>query len=374
MNKNKNWTKWFYWFTFGAAIITIYKTLDSFNEVLNWINKLLSVVMPFILGILISYLFYTPCKQTEKIFRKIKIKIISKKSRGLSVLVVYTIAILLIVITINFVIPAIFNSVGELANNMPYYYNIANDYLSNLPDESILSKLNVRDLLNNIKDFDITHFLSFDSIVQYIRGVIGVANGIFTTFVTIIVSIYILLERGEILKFIRNLSKALFKKSTYENLDKYFIKTNEIFFKYISSQILDSFIVGIIIAIALSIMKVKYAVLLGFFIGLFNIIPYFGAIIAVIVAILITLLTGGFYQALWVSIVIIILQQIDANIINPKIVGNSLKLSPLLVIFSVTIGGAYFGVLGMFLSVPITAVIKILILDYIEYKNNFNNA
>ena len=373
MNKNKNWTKWLYWFTFGVAIIAIYKTLDSFNDILNWINGLLSVLMPFILGILISYLFYMPCRKAEKILRKVKLKIINKKSRGLSILIVYTIAILLIILTINFVIPAVFSSISELTNNMPYYYSIANDYLSNLPEDSILSKLNAKDLLNNIKDFDITKILSFDSIVQYIKGVIGVANGIFTTFVTIIVSIYILLERAEILKFIRSLSKALFKKSTYENLDKYFIKTNEIFFKYISSQILDSFIVGIIISIALSIMKVKYAVLLGLFIGLFNIIPYFGAIIAVIVAILITVFTGGVYQALWVSIVIILLQQIDANIINPKIVGNSLKLSPLLVIFSVTIGGAYFGVLGMFLSVPITAVIKILILDYIEYKNKIQN-
>ena len=98
-------------------------------------------------------------------------------------------------------------------------------------------------------------------------------------------------------------------------------------------------------------------------------IPYFGAIIAVAIATLITLITGGLSQAIWMLIVVTILQQIDANIINPKIVGDSLKISPLLVIFAVTIGGAYFGVLGMFLGVPIIAVIKIILNDYIEYKN-----
>ena len=88
-----------------------------------------------------------------------------------------------------------------------------------------------------------------------------------------------------------------------------------------------------------------------------------------ILAALITLLTGGFWQALVMVIVVTILQQIDANIINPKILGNSLKISPLLVIFAVSLGGAYFGFWGMFLSVPVIAVLKLLITDFIEYKN-----
>ena len=83
---------------------------------------------------------------------------------------------------------------------------------------------------------------------------------------------------------------------------------------------------------------------------------------------LITLLTGGVTQALWMLIVVIILQQLDANIINPKIIGNALKISPILVIFSVTVFGAYFGIMGMFLAVPVIAIIKIIINDYLDYK------
>ena len=113
---------------------------------------------------------------------------------------------------------------------------------------------------------------------------------------------------------------------------------------------------------------------LGFMIGLFNLIPYFGAIIAVVIAALITFLTGGLTQAILMVVVVTILQQLDANIINPKIIGNSLEISPLLVIFAVTVGGAYMGVWGMFLAVPIIAVIKLFITDYIEYKNKIKQT
>ena len=118
----------------------------------------------------------------------------------------------------------------------------------------------------------------------------------------------------------------------------------------------------------MAIMKVKYAALLGFMIGLFNLIPFFGAIVAVAIAIFITICTGGISKAIWLAIIVIILQQIDANIINPKILGDKLKISPILVIFSVTFAGAYFGVLGMFLAVPVIAMLKLIINDYLEYQ------
>ena len=97
-------------------------------------------------------------------------------------------------------------------------------------------------------------------------------------------------------------------------------------------------------------------------------IPFIGAIIATVIAGLITLITGGLSQAIWMLIVTIVLQQIDANIINPKIVGQSLKISPLLVLFAVSVGGAYFGILGMFLAVPVIAVIRIVVDDFVSYR------
>ena len=205
--------------------------------------------------------------------------------------------------------------------------------------------------------------------MQYAKGAISLLTGVVDIFVMIVVSVYALLERGKLLKFIKGLSSAILNEEICLKIGKYFNDSNKIFYKFLSSQIIDALIVGILATILMSILKVEYAVLLGFMVGLFNIIPYFGAIVGVMIAIVITLITGGISQAIWMGVLVTVLQQIDANIINPKIVGNSLEISPLLIIFSVTVGGAYFGVLGMFLAVPIAAVLKILINDYIEYKN-----
>ena len=368
-NKNKSWLKWIYWFTFAVAVILVYKTLDSFNEIKNFIQNLFNILMPFVMGILLAYIFYIPSRKIESIFRKSKLKLISKKCRGLGIFTVYLIVIILCTLVVNFVLPNITQSVTDLLENLPTYYSNTLQTIENAPDDSILNKINAQEIIEGLQEIDITKLFSMETISQYAKGVINIATGIFDFFVAIIVSIYILLERRQILNFGKNLCSALFKHETYKSLGMYFRKTNDIFFKFLSSQLIDSIIIGIIISIALLIMDVKYAILLGFMIGLFNMIPYLGAIIAVVIAIIITLLTGGLAQAIWVAVVVIILQQIDANVINPKITGTSLKISPILVIFAVTLFGAYFGILGMFLAVPICTVIKTFILDYIEYKN-----
>lgn len=369
MNEIKNrWRKWIYWFLLGVAIIIVYKALDNFNDMIDAIKGFFSIISPFFAGIFIAYLLYMPCKSIEKICSKSKIKFISKKSRGLSVLTVYIIALLLIMILINFILPVILESISDLFNNAQQYYETAMQKYREIPEESILKSEIINEAMQNIKNLDIKQYFRLDKILEYIISALNAVTSIFEVFVAIIVSTYILLERTQIVKFIKKLANAVFNENVYKNIGKYFNNSNQIFFKFIASQFLDAIIVGILVTIALYIMGVKYAALLGFLIGLFNMIPYFGAIIAVGVSVIITAITGGLSQAIWMLIVVVILQQIDANIINPKIVGKSLKVSPLLVIFAVTIGGAYFGILGMFLGVPVIAVFKILVEDYVEHK------
>lgn len=363
----KNWTKWLYWFTFAVAIIAVYKTLDNFNDIMAFIKKLFGILMPFFIGVLLAYLFYIPSKKFEKLYSKSKV--LKRFSRKLAVFSVYVIAILLVILLFNVVLPAISKSVTELTSNFPSYYESIKGYINELPDDSIISKDKIKEAISNIGNIDFASYFSTEKIIEYIKGVVNVAHGVFSVFVTIIMSIYILLQRDDIVRFMKKLANALFKEETCKTLGKYFKRGNEVFFKFISSQLLDAIIVGIITSIAMLIMNVKYAVLLGFIIGLFNIIPYFGAIVGVGIAIIVTLITGGLSQAIWMGVVIVILQQIDANIINPKIVGDSLSLSPILVIFAVTVGGAYFDFLGMLLGVPVVAVIKIIICDYIDYRN-----
>ncbi len=366
-NNKKKITKWLYWFLFAVAIILVYKTLDNFSAIGNWIKNFLDAIMPFIIGLLISYLFYIPCRKIEGIYKKNrKIKFISKRARGLSILTVYLIAILILVIAINYLLPIIASSIIDLATNIQGYYNSLMTNIDTLPEDSIFKNEIFLDIIDSIKNIDLKQFFNMNKLAEYAQGVINVAGGILDFFVAIIVSIYLLLQRKEIMEFIKKLVKVLFKEKAYKNIGKYFDRSNNIFFNFLAGQLIDGIVIGIITSIAMSILGVKYAILLGFMIGIFNLIPYFGAIIAVIIAALITLLTGGFWQALIMVIIVTILQQIDANIINPKILGDKLKISPLLVIFAVSLGGTYFGVWGMFLSVPIVAVIKVLITDYIE--------
>lgn len=367
--KTKTITKWLYWFTFAVAVIIVYKTVNSLEQIASGIGTFIKNLAPFGLGILISYILYIPCRKIEGAYRKVKkVKIISKKARPLSILTVYLIVLILIVILINFIVPPIVQSIIDLVNNSQFYYDSAVSKINELPEESIWKTEIATRIIEEIKSIDLKQIINVEALSQYAQGAINFAGKIFDIFVCIVVSIYILNSRKQIIKALRRLASAIFNKKVYKNLDKYFHSTNEIFFHFLSSQFIDAIVVGVITSIAMGIMRVKYAVLLGFMIGLFNLIPYIGAIIAVVIAGIITLLTGGVQQAIIMVIVVTILQQIDANIINPKIVGNSLEINPLLVILSVTIGGAYFGIIGMFLAVPIIAVLKVLMEDFIEYR------
>ena len=366
-DRRKGNNRLIYLLLFIIFIIVIFKSFDNLNLFSGGIEKLTGVLTPFISGLIIAYLFYIPCRGIENLFKKAKP--FKKVARILSILIVYAIAILLIVLLIKIVIPAISKSIVDLASNLPGYYNSAMQYVEEMPENSFVSKEDVTNVISNLQQINIAEVFSFDNIVNYIKGVFGVANVIFNIVVSVIVSIYILLDRTRIISYIRRLNNALYNEETSKRVNNYIIKANNVFLKFVSSQILDGIIVGIIVSIVLLIMKVKYAVLLGFLIGLFNLIPFYGSIVAIAIATIITLFTGGFIKAIWMLFVVIIIQQIDANIINPRIVGKALKIRPIIVIFAVTVFGAYFGVIGMFLAVPIVAVIKIITDDYIESKN-----
>lgn len=364
--------RWFYYVSIGLVLIVVYKFLDNFTGIGMWLGKLLGILAPFLLAILFAYILYTPCKKIEN-FIKSKTKI--KQARGISILIVYIIAAIIVYFILKFILPAMFNSIIDLVNNAQNYYNgvknleIGDDTLTPFIKDNIL-----KPIVEFITKINFQEMFTTEKIISYISSVMGVVKFIINVFISIVCSIYILAERESIVSFLDRLSKAVLSKRSYDYVQKYFNSGNLIFFKFISSQLLDAFVVAIIMSIALTIMKVKYGIALGVMIGLFNLIPYFGAIIAVIVAALITLLTGGWEQAIIMVIVTVILQQIDANIINPRITSNKLDVSPLLVIFAVTVGGAYFGVLGMFLGVPIVVLIKAVIEDYIKSKQKIEDT
>lgn len=363
-----HWKTWTFCLSLAIAIIVIYKAIDSIADIANFIGGFLSAISPFLAGILIAYLLYTPENKIEVALRKSKKKFLRKKCRTIGILITYIIFVLILAIIINVILPVVIQSVNELIGNFQGYYTRFMETYNNLPEDDFMKSEVIHGALNEIQKIDLKNYLSIENITDYLKSAMSVASRVLDIFIAFVVSIYILSERTEIINFFKKFFGVTLKKNAYRKLGKYFYDSNQVFFKFISSQLVDAIVVGILTTIAMKIIGVRYAALLGFTIGLFNMIPYFGAIIAVAISALITLITGGFSQALVMLIVVIILQQIDANIINPKIIGDSLKISPLIVILSVSIGGAYFGVVGMFLAVPVAAVLKILVNDYIDSK------
>ena len=371
----QGWKKRISWLLIAIIVVIVYKMLDNFSSIQAWFGKLFTILKPFLTGILIAYILFIPCQKIENALKKSKFKLISKKARGISVITTYIIFVAIVIIIINCIFPILIDSVVELISNTPSYYETLVSKYTELPEDSILKSDILKEKMAELTNIDIKQFLTINNekIIQYVKNIINVFSGIFDVFVSIVVSVYILLQRSSIVRALRRFARGMFKKDTYEALDKYFTNANEVFFTFITSQLLDAVIVGILTTVAMLIIKVKYAPLLGFIIGLFNMIPYIGAIIAVAFGILVTFITGGFGKALAMAIVVIILQQIDANIINPKIIGSSLKTSPLLVLLSITIGGAYFGILGMFLAVPIAVVIKTILTDFVDSRNKIRD-
>ena len=361
--------RWIYWVSIGVVLILIYKLLDNFTGIGDWVGNLFSVLAPFIEGILIAYILYTPCKKIENILIKRKNKFIKKRARGISILVTYLIVFALIIWFMNVIIPTLVNSISDLIKNVQTYYN---SVISDSPNYAITPFIQdniLKPVVEWIQNVDFESFFTIDRIKEYLSSAMGIIKGIVNIFIAVICSVYILAQRTRIVGFLNRLAKAILTKKGYERFNRYFTNGNAIFFRYLSSQMLDGIVVAVITSIAMTIMGVKYSVLLGTLIGISNLIPYFGAIFGVAIAIIITILTGGWEQALIMAIVVIILQQIDANLINPRITSSSLKVSPLLIMFAVTVGGAYFGVLGMFLSAPIFTLIKVIVDDFVNERN-----
>ena len=371
----QGWKKRISWLLIAIAVVIVYKMLDNFSNVQAWFSTFFTILKPFLIGILISYILFIPCTKIENILKKSRVKLVAKRARGLSVIITYIIFVLIVIVIINCIFPILRDSVIELVNNIPGYYETLVNKYKELPEDSFLKSDIIKEKVSEVSNIDMKQLLSINNekIIEYIKSIINIFSGIFDIFVSIIVSVYILLQRTSIVRALRRFLRAVFKKNTYEIIDKYFTKANQVFFTFISSQLLDAVIVGILTTVAMLILKVKYAPLIGFTIGLFNMIPYIGAIVAVSIGILVTFITGGFGKALAMAIVVIILQQIDANIINPKIIGSSLEISPLLVILSITIGGSYFGIMGMFLAVPIAVVIKIMLTDFVDSRNKIRD-
>lgn len=365
MKNDKTVMRWFPIFIIGVLLIIVYKTIDNIDQVVSIIGQFLKVVSPFLFGILICYFLYRPCKRLEEAYAGVKVKFIAKRARVLSVLSVYLIVLLLIILFVMFIVPILVTSLLDLASNIPLYYQYVLDFINNLPATTGLDiSATLADFTNNT----LSQLFNPALVEQLTKSVIGFANGIINILMSLIVSLYILVDRDNIANFFKKLTNTFFNEKSHKQMNKYLKQINEVLFTFIASKGLDALINWIMTTTILLVFNAKYAFLLGILAGLASFIPYLGSLIGVIFISLLTLLTSGLGTTIKVAISLIIFQQIDGNVIEPKIMGSTLKISPILVILSVILGGAYFGVMGMFLAVPITTILKQLLLEYMDSK------
>ena len=352
-------------FILSVALMFAYKMIFGEINIFNSITGFLEVIKPLILAGFVAYILYIPVSKIEKILKKSNKKFVVKRKRSISITLVYLTLVSLLFLTINWFIPFIYRSASELFENIPVYTEIIINFLENMTGKDIeISRSMISNIDSNIFKFILESESS--GVFTQIGKIFGVLSSLFDGVMTLILSIYILQYKEKTSEFIKKVLLVFTSEETTLKIRKYVALTNYTFYKFVTIQIIDGLIVGVILSIVLLILNVKYAIPLGFLIGLCNLIPFFGAIFAVGVAGIITLLTGGLSQAILLLIVVIILQQIDANILNPILLGTNLEINKILIIVSVIIGGAYFGVIGMFLAVPTVKVISSIIDEFLN--------
>lgn len=370
----KRFEKYYGWiaaFIFCVAVIAVYKTFDNFSNITAYIGTVLGALKPFFAAFIIAYVLNMPAKRLQSFLKKVKYKNISDHALGISIFVIYIIAIVIVVIVLRMVVPALYKNIMDLYDNLPEYINEFQEYINTF---EIAKKMNLSqrgiDLYEEISRI----FMSIDmtQFSKYAQGVYNVTTGLFDIFVAVVASIYMLIDKERLQKGITRGMTIFLKEQKTQSIVKHAKRVNEIFTNYIYSRLMCSIIMAIVCSAALMILKVKYALVLGIFIGMMDMIPYFGSIISSIIGIIITFMTGGIWKGIWTAVVLIILQQIDGNLLGPKIMGDSLEMRPLWIIFAVSVGGTLFGFLGMLFSVPVLAIVRAVFTEYVDNKEQSN--
>ena len=369
------------YFLVGALILLlIYKLLDNFTVVTATIGGVmtgtLEVLMPILVGVVLAYFLFRPMRGIEKfVFKTIpKSQNRARTIRLISILIVYVITIILIVLFFYATIPSVIESLTGLIAQTPQYLTIIDNYLGESlakggAAKDILTELKVAiDSLQNMTAMDVLNQITSyfganpDSIKNignfafvFLKGTIGFVISFFIVF---FVGLYLMLDKEKISDQVDRFAKAVLNKTLYNGSHWAILTIDEIFYKYFTGKILTSMLIGFLFYLGLLVIGVEYAPLFGVIVAITNVIPYFGPIIGAVPAVIITFIDEP-VKALWVGIWILVVQQFDGNVLAPNVLGKIVELNPFWVLFSVIVGGSLFGIPGMFVAIPMFAVIKV---------------
>lgn len=342
--------------------------IGSFSEK---ISILIGILYPFIIGFAIAYLLNFILKFYEHtILDNVQGSSKLKKGhkRSISLILTYLTAAGIFYLFVHFIVPQLIDSIMGLVNDVPMYVDNATKFFNDVmketnlsPEYTALIQEQMNKYINIIMDF-----------AKEVIPVVGntlkmIASSIWNIVLGIIISVYLLIDKEYFFAINRKITCALFSDKMASRIFELTHRTNEIFGKFLSGKIIDSAIIGVLSFVVFSIFKIPYTLLISVIIGVTNIIPFFGPFIGAIPSFIIILFVSP-TKALIFLILIFIIQQIDGNIIGPKILGDSIGISAFWILFAILVAGEFMGLVGMIIGVPVFAIIYSVIKEDVEYK------
>ena len=368
--RSKNFKTLFPYFLLALAIMGAFQLINQFRWFLDILGTIWGIITPFFYGFLLAYVLNIPRGAIEKLLHKSKVNFIIRRKRGFSVLLIFILFALLFAAILNWAIPAIVQNISLFITNFPTHYENVLRLIDSF-NELDLFGIHISTGELSTMFTDMFQGFSLDNLASPLNALVEVSSaifsGFFVGFLTFISSIYILVEKDKFKAFLSRLLGIFTSAGVNRAIIKYAANLNKNFKRYIYTQTLDGCILGTAAAIALHIMGSPYALVLGIMLGIVNYIPYFGSIFGTLVSVIVVAFTQGLGMGAIAALVLFIIQQLDGNVLQPRLMGTSFSISPLLIIISVTVGGAVAGILGMIAAIPIVAVLKDILESIVEH-------
>ena len=350
--------------------IIMYLSISHLNIVFATFSRILSVFMPLLIGTAIAFVLNLLMKPIEKLISKgfKNHKRIVNRKRVIAVICTYIFALTAFVMIILFIVPQVTLSSKNLIDKLPEYGKQITEYGKhiyeslNLPTDVLNQTFaNFKDLFENLSDFTAATLLKiFDMTLNITSGALNI-------FIGLIFSVYLLLQKEKFVRIIKKVNYAVNKKIVADYLSEVGNESVIVFSRFVGGQLTEALILGTLCFIGLLIFNIPYAPLVSIIIAVTCLIPYVGAFIGTIPSVLIIAMESP-TKALIFILFIVILQNVEGNLIYPKVVGDAIGIGGFWVLLAITIGGGLFGILGMLLGVPIMAILYTIIKKWVNKR------
>jgi predicted PurR-regulated permease PerM len=345
-----------------SYVAIIIFALVNFDKIINVLGYVINVLSPFIIGALLAFVLNVLIKFIEtKIFGKIKEgKVWKKIKRPLSITISLILVGLIIYFVMNLLIPQLKNSASLFTDTLPAYKEDIIGILNKFDvDESTVNK--VGEYLDNFGKV-ITDYIkgnSKDVITVTTEVATSVVNIISKGIITLVFAIYMIAQKETLSRQINKVMKAYLKPKTINKINTVGTLANKTFSNFVTGQCLEALIFGSLVFVGMLIFRFPYASTIGVLLGFTALIPIFGAFIGTAIGFILIMMVSPVKAILFV-VFIIVLQQIEGNLIYPRVVGKSIGLPGMWVLLSVTVGGSIGGILGMLIATPLCSLLYAL--------------